>query len=119
MKKRKAPGELELVVTAALKKLKKASVATIVASLDDQYAYTTILTILSRMYKKKLVEREKHHRQYLYSLVKKKSAIIEKIKETLFEGRTAAMVHYLIDTSEKISESEIKELEALIKKHKK
>lgn len=120
MKKRKAPGELELNIAGQLQKLKKATVADICESFEGEYAYTTVLTVLSRMFSKGMVERVKLQKQYQYSLAKTKkvNSLIERVKQSLFGGKTAAMVHHLIETSEKISEDELQKLEELIQKHK-
>lgn len=121
MKKRKAPGELELLILKELQKLERASVSDICDSLKQKYAYTTVLTVLSRIYAKGGVQREKDGKQYLYSMKKKQKtgSVLDRIKKALFGGDTAAMIHYLLETSDKISDKELKEIEQLIEKYKK
>ncbi|MCH9633052.1 MAG: hypothetical protein S4CHLAM6_14030 [Chlamydiae bacterium] len=120
MKKRKAPGELELSIAGQLQKLKTATVADICESFNGEYAYTTVLTVLSRMHVKGMVQRTKLKKQYHYTLTKEKkiNSLIERVKKSLFGGKTSAMVHYLIETSDQISKEELQKLEQLIKKYK-
>lgn len=119
MKKRNAPGELELLILNHLQVVEEATVHELEVRLQNEYAYTTILTVLSRMYAKKLVDRTKRGRQHLYFVHSKKSnSLLERIKKRLFGGRTASMVQYLIESSDKLSKKELNEIETLIKKYK-
>lgn len=118
---RKAPGELQLIILSLLQKEFPLSVTDICARLNYKYAYTTILTTVSRMHAKKELERQKEGRQYVYYLRKKNSnpSLLERIKHRLFQGKTAAMIHYLIDTSEELSPEEVLEIEKILQRYKK
>ncbi len=116
MNERKLPGELEMLITRTLQNLQKASVTQISAALDNQYVYTTILTVLSRLYYKKVLNREKIGRQYFYSLREKNHSILERIKQQLFNGKTSSMIHYLLETSEDISDKELEAIQKLLRK---
>ncbi len=119
MKNRNAPGELELLILKQLQAVEQATVHELEARLKHTYAYTTILTVLSRMYAKKLVDRTKKGRQHLYFACSKKSnSLLERIKKRLFGGRTASMVQYLIESSDSLSMRELNQIETLIKKYK-
>lgn len=119
--KRKAPGELELLILKELEKLERASITDICESLGQAYAYTTVLTVLSRMYQKKMVDREKINRQFHYFVKQhnQKNSLLERIKTSLFGGKTSSMIHYLLETSDKISKDELKQIEDLLKKYQK
>ncbi|MCM2416745.1 MULTISPECIES: BlaI/MecI/CopY family transcriptional regulator [unclassified Streptomyces] len=68
---RRAPGELESEVLAALWAVGEPVAAGIVREhVTGDPAYTTVLTILSRLHDKGLVTREKAGRGYLYSPVR-------------------------------------------------
>ncbi|GGU48819.1 BlaI/MecI/CopY family transcriptional regulator [Streptomyces violascens] len=68
---RRAPGELENEVLAALWAVGGPATAGVVQKrVAGDPAYTTVLTILSRLYEKGLVTRERAGRGYLYSPVR-------------------------------------------------
>jgi predicted transcriptional regulator len=60
-------GPLERRVLEASWKLKKANVRDVVESLGDEFAYTTIMTTLDRLYKKGYLDREMQGRAFIYS----------------------------------------------------
>lgn len=119
-KSRMAPGELQLSILNVLRQKGSLSVKEICASLTGNYAYTTILTTLSRMYNKGIVLRNKISNFYQYSLpqMAHKHSLLNRIKQRLFANHTASMIHYLIETSEKISQEELQQIENLIQKYK-
>ncbi|MCH9634531.1 MAG: hypothetical protein S4CHLAM7_12840 [Chlamydiae bacterium] len=119
MKKRNAPGELELIILQKLQLCKQATVSELEKELNNTYAYTTILTVLSRMHSKKLVKRIKIGRQFVYSAQKEQNlSILNRIKQKLFGGQTSGMIQYLINSSDKISKKELEEIEKIIKRYK-
>lgn len=65
---RRATGELESEVLALLWALdaEGATPAEVQASVGSDLAYTTVMTILSRLWKKGLVDRERRGRAYAY-----------------------------------------------------
>ncbi|MEV8568278.1 BlaI/MecI/CopY family transcriptional regulator [Streptomyces sp. NPDC051322] len=68
---RRAPGELESEVLAALWSAgEPVGAGTVREQVAGRPAYTTVLTILSRLYDKGLVTRERAGRGYLYSPVR-------------------------------------------------
>ncbi|WP_326566126.1 BlaI/MecI/CopY family transcriptional regulator [Amycolatopsis rhabdoformis] len=69
-KERRAPGELEAEVLAVLWEVGEPVSATEVQErLGDSLAYTTVVTILSRLFEKGVATREKHGRSFAYSPV--------------------------------------------------
>lgn len=67
---RRAPGALEAeVLTVLWSAGEPLSPADVQARLDDDLAYTTVVTILSRLHDKGVATREKHGRSYRYHAV--------------------------------------------------
>lgn len=60
-------GPLERRVLETAWKLKKANVRDVVDALDNELAYTTIMTTLDRLYKKGYLDREMSGRAFIYS----------------------------------------------------
>lgn len=121
MRTKNAPGQLELIILKELQLLKEATVANIEHSLKHVYAYTTILTVLTRIYKKKLIERKKIGKQYVYFINENVSptSVLARIKTALFGNNTSAMIQYLLETSDKISPTEMAKIESLVQRYKK
>lgn len=85
---RRAPGELENEVLAALWAVGEPSAAgTVRDQITGDPAYTTVLTILSRLYEKGLVTRVRAGRGYVYSPVRDEA------------GHTAAGMRALMEKS--------------------
>src|SRR2546428_14138569 len=62
-----ALGKLERRVLDEAWRRSELSVRDIYLAFDEQVAYTTLMTTLDRLYKKKLLERRKDRRAFLYS----------------------------------------------------
>ena len=60
-------GTLEREVMDAVWRLGPATVHDVRAALDHRVAYTTVMTVLDRLYRKGVLERERQGRAYLYS----------------------------------------------------
>jgi predicted transcriptional regulator len=60
-------GPLERRVLDEAWKLEKANVRDVVQALDNEFAYTTIMTTLDRLFKKGYLERELNGRAFIYS----------------------------------------------------
>lgn len=60
-------GVLERRTLAVILQQKEVSVRQVSESLNDEFAYTTVMTTLDRLYKKKLLERRKEGKAFLYS----------------------------------------------------
>jgi len=60
-------GPLERKVLDAAWRLEKANVRDVIDALDDEFAYTTIMTTLDRLYKKGYLDRELEGRAFIYS----------------------------------------------------
>lgn len=60
-------GPLERKVLDAAWRLEKANVRMVADALDDEFAYTTVMTTLDRLYKKGYLDREMSGRAFFYS----------------------------------------------------
>ena len=60
-------GTLERQTLSVVWEEKEVSVRQVGERLDDQFAYTTVMTTLDRLFKKKLLDRRKSGKAFLYS----------------------------------------------------
>jgi predicted transcriptional regulator len=60
-------GSLQTRVLATLSRRGPSTVREVADSLRDQYAYTTVMTVLGKLYEKGLVGREQRGKGYLYT----------------------------------------------------
>lgn len=114
-------GPLELQVLGVLNSGSDLSVADIQSSLKSaghELAYTTVMTVLVRLYNKNLVGRRKEGRQYLYSVAKKKSQsplkIFEKVKNSLFGSEKLRPILGLLESDDGLSRDELEALKKAV-----
>ena len=113
-------GPLELKVLGILNTEANVSVSEIQASLKNQghdLAYTTVMTVLSRLFKKELVLRQKEGRQFLYSPAKKNSSplkIFERLKTSLFGSEKLRPILGLLESDDGLSREELEELKRVV-----
>ena len=84
-----------------------------------ELAYTTVMTILSRLHEKGLLTRTKVGRRYVYLPSAKaagtKASILERVHEKLFRGTRLAPIAALLDT-EALDPAELRALRRLVNK---
>jgi predicted transcriptional regulator len=109
-------GPLEMQVLGIVEKCGPQSVTFIQAELKRRgsvLAYTTVMTVLSRLYEKGALTRVKDGKRFLYSSAKGSGAIkagmLKRIKSALFQGRGASPVTALLDAQE-LSKADLQEL---------
>lgn len=113
-------GPLELKILGALNTEANLSVSDIQKRLKTQghaLAYTTVMTVLVRLYNKNLVTRSKEGRQYLYSPAKKNSSplkIFERMKNSLFGNEKLRPILGLLDFDDGLSREELEELKRIV-----
>lgn len=116
-------GELELEILQILKSGKKMTVKEVHHILgEDNNKYTTIMTVMVRLANKGILARERQGLQYQYWLLEHNTQIpsfLNQFKKKIFGMKTVAMVNYLIDSADDISEEELNEMEKIIEKAKK
>ena len=98
----------------------KATVREVFDTLGKEGSYTTIMTVMSRLAEKGVLQREKVGKQFLYWPVDKKAQksmpFFNRLLDRFFHGKKSDMVSYLLDAGDEISDEELSEIEALIQK---
>ncbi|MCB9027384.1 MAG: BlaI/MecI/CopY family transcriptional regulator [Bdellovibrionaceae bacterium] len=114
-------GPLEMQVLGVVGANADSSVNEIQQSLKSggqELAYTTVMTVLVRLYNKGLVKRKKEGRQYLYTVVKKKDSspakILERVKTSLFGSEKLKPILGLLDSDDALSKAELEELKRAV-----
>jgi len=109
-------GPLEMEVLGIVEKCGPEGVTLIQAELKrrgSELAYTTVMTVLSRLYEKGALSRVKEGKRFVYSSAKGSGAIkagmLKRIKAALFQGRGVSPVTALLD-AENLSKDELHEL---------
>jgi predicted transcriptional regulator len=81
----------------------------------------TIKTIVTRLFKKELVDRKKDGKQFFYSPVIEKSQVINQASDNLlgrfFEGKLSPLIAHFAQ-NQKINDTDIKEIEAILEQMK-
>ncbi|NGX56733.1 MAG: hypothetical protein K1060chlam5_00979 [Candidatus Anoxychlamydiales bacterium] len=114
-------GELESVILQEIQKKKKATVKDIHSFLKNSIAYTTIMTVMNRLYEKNILKRDKISRSYIYWLSDSNyfSKFLDRIKKKLFSNNSVEMVSCLLENNSKITKDELNKIDELIQKMKK
>jgi predicted transcriptional regulator len=109
-------GPLEMEVLGIVETAGPESVTAIQAALARRgsvLAYTTVMTVLSRLYDKGALTRIKEGKRFVYSAARGSGAIkvgmLRRIKAALFQGRSLSPVTALLD-AEELSNTELREL---------
>jgi len=115
-------GELELSILHVVQKLGRVTVRDVYVSLGSEGSYTTIMTVMGRMADKGELMREKQGKQYFYWNESTNQApsknILQRIQDKIFGGKSTAMVSYLLEADQEISDQELAEIEKLIQKRR-
>lgn len=114
-------GPLEMQVMTALREKAPAGVQEILDRLSDsgtELAYTTVLTVLSRLHEKGVLVREREGRRYLYAPAKRaeggRSGFLNRVRGALFGSERLAPVVALLDAGDGLNAAELEELKLLV-----
>ena len=120
MKNKRKFGELETFILQKIKKQKKATVKDIHEFIKNSTSYTTVMTVMMRLFKKGILQREKIGQSYIYYLNDSNyfSKLLNNIKNRVFSGNSVEMISCLLE-SEEISKKDLKEINKLIEKMRK
>lgn len=81
---------------------------------NEELAYTTVMTVVSRLFEKGVLSRRKESRAYLYSKGKRfksgAGGFLAKVQNTLFRNDRLRPFLALLDGPSALSEDELKEL---------
>jgi predicted transcriptional regulator len=109
-------GPLEMRVLGVVERRGAAAVGDVQSELEREgevLAYTTVMTVLSRLHEKGAIRRRREGRRFVYSVARGtealKARIVERLRSALFSGRGAAPLTALLDASE-LSRDDLREL---------
>lgn len=115
-------GKLERQALDAVWRLGRASVRDVRTALDHTAAYTTVMTVLDRLYKKGVLEREREGRAFVYSAAAsadqlQSSLAMGLLQRLLGRGREAAspVLSSLVDTVGERDRRLLDELDRLVR----
>lgn len=114
-------GELETEVLGIVWERGEVSVQDVRDALAPKrpLAYTTVMTVMSRLAEKGLLERRKEGRAYIYTpgppQEKLAGSLLESLVERLYAGATGQAIAHLLETEAEVDEEELDRLEALIR----
>lgn len=115
-------GELELSILKIVRELGRVTVREVYEKLGSGGSYTTIMTVMSRMADKGELMREKEGKQYIYWIASQNETpsknILKRIQDKIFGGKPMAMVSYLIDADDAISDKDLEDIERMIQKRR-
>jgi predicted transcriptional regulator len=101
---RRAPGELEAEVLAALWNAgEPVTAADVQQRVDGELAYTTVVTILSRLYDKGAAIRDKHGRSFLYAPVDDEAGLAARRMRKVLDSepdRSGVLARFVSNLSE-------------------
>ncbi len=118
-------GELEAAVMGIIWEREAATVQDVVDALKTtrKLAYTTVMTVMSRMAEKGLLARRKDGRAYIYtpseSQEKLAGSLLRSLVERLYAGATGSAVAHLLEADDNVDEAELERLEQLIRAKRK
>lgn len=118
-------GRLEREVMEAVWQNREASVRQVFTGLDERIAYTTLMTTLDRLYKKRLLDRRKEGRAFIYfprfSSEELEHGVAEDVIDRLISSQTKRIEPVLACIVEAVSERDsvlLDELERLVQEKK-
>ena len=119
-----ALGPLERQVLDETWRRGEVSVRDICLTFGEQIAYTTIMTTLDRLYKKRLLERRKSGRAFLYSPAVSREQLESAIREDVIEGlldgteRLQPVLACIVDAVSERDREMLDELDRLVQEKK-
>lgn len=115
-------GELELSIIKIVRESGRVTVREVYDTLGSKGGYTTIMTVMSRLVEKEELSREKEGKQYVYwaAPIKESASkkFLKRIQDKIFGGKKLAMVSYLLEAENDITDKELEEIEKLIQKRR-
>ena len=114
-------GELESDVMSVVWEKREATVQDVKDALAPTrpLAYTTVMTVMSRLAEKGLLNRYKEGRAYVYtpadSQEKVAGSLLRSLVRRLYDGAAAAAIAHLLEAEAELDEAELDRLENLIR----
>ncbi len=117
-------GDLEAAIMNVIWQRGEATVEEVRGSLDrdKQPAYTTVMTVMSRLAEKGVLERRKQGRAFVYRAAVDQSEVagsmLTSLVDRLYSGSPGRAIAHLIETEEDVGDDELARLEELIRKRR-
>jgi len=117
---KRAFGELESQILYILKSGERQTVKDVHKALGGNDNYNTVMTVMSRLAEKKQLARERIGLQYEYWLLEpaESFSFLDKIKQKFSGVKTTALVSYLIESADDLSDEDLVEMEKILLKMK-
>ncbi len=118
-------GELEGQVMSVLWDIHEGTVEDVSIHLDTgkELAYTTVMTVLSRLVEKGFLAREKQGRAYVYRPKVSRQSIadsaLQSVVDRFFDGVSTRAVAHLLGATEDVDEAELRRLEFSVRAKRK
>jgi BlaI family penicillinase repressor len=116
------PSDLELQVLSVLWERGPSTVHEVLEAMPDgkERAYTTILTVLQSLGKKKLVRHTQKGRQYVYRAAAERSGVLgprlRRLMRHVFGGNPAAVLQHILDGTD-VSAQDLAAMRELLAEH--
>jgi BlaI family penicillinase repressor len=114
-------GPLELQILGLLSSKEPKGVSDIQGELKafgNDLAYTTVMTVLSRLFQKGHLKRTKEGRQFLYLIAPEKEkarrSIFDRMKTSLFQSDRLNPILALLDSKDALTNDELRELKKVV-----
>lgn len=118
-----ALGKLEREVLEELWRCGETSVRQVYSEFDERIAYTTVMTTLDRLYKKRLLSRRKDGRAFVYAALVTRDELEQGIREDVIDGllglgsqSVEPVLACIVDAVSERDRESLDELDRLIKK---
>lgn len=114
-------GELEAEVMSICWEKGQATVHDVKDALEPRrsLAYTTVMTVMSRLEDKGMLQRHKEGRAYVYAPVHRREqvagSLLRALVDRFYRGATLSAIAHLLQTEDQVDEEELQQLEALLR----
>jgi predicted transcriptional regulator len=114
-------GDLEADVMNVVWQKREATVQDVKDALEPnrKLAYTTVMTVMSRLAEKGMLNRRKEGRAYIYTPTDSQEhvagSLLRSLIQRFYNGATASAIAHLLETEDDVDEAELEELEELLR----
>ncbi len=114
-------GDLEADVMSVVWEKREATVQDVKDALapNRKLAYTTVMTVMTRLAEKRVLNRRKEGRAYVYtpadSQEKVAGSLLRSLIQRFYNGATASAIAHLLETEDDVDEAELEGLEELLR----
>jgi len=118
-------GDLETEIMNVIWELQEATVQDVVDALKPRrkLAYTTVMTVMSRLADKGYLNRRKDGRSFVYTPGPSREAVagrmLGQVVDRLYQGAAGKAIAHLLEMDEDVDDEELDRLEALIRAKRK